>query len=154
MSDIKTITVGGITYTLPEGSPVFIGDKADWEALTAQEKAIYDESNDGLVILTDDYRVSAGIDDNSVSPSKVWSSQKVNSMLPVWTSGVQALTGATSCTITNNAISSTSVLEVFFENNSGTDPVGQVTGVSSHTATIEFDALEEDTTFYLRVTNL
>jgi hypothetical protein len=72
----------------------------------------------------------------------------------VWTSGVTALQGATTCSITNNAISSSSVLEVFYENTSGTDPVAKVTGVSSHTATVEFSALAEDTTFYLRVTNL
>ena len=130
--------------------------KAEWEALTTAQKAVYD----GWAIdLTDDYDVGAKIDDTTPASNKVFSSQKVDSTyakktaLPVWTS-VSALTGATSCTITNDAISSSSVLEPFFENTSNTDPIILVSGVSNHTATLTFNALAEDTTIYLRVTNL
>lgn len=160
MSEIKTITVGGTTYTLPEGTPVFVGTKAQWNALTAQQKAVYDESNNGLVIITDDCEVQAEIDDTTPASNKVYSSQKVEntfakkSDMPVWTSATSALTGATSCTITDSAISSTSVLEVFYENTSGKDPVAKVTSVSGTTATISFKALAENTDFRLRVTNL
>lgn len=156
MSKIKHIQLpSGTTYDIDGGVPTFTGTKDEWEALTSSQKAEFE-----IVNLTDDYDVQVKIDDTTPASNKVYSSQKIENTfakkanMPIWTSGVQALTSATSCAITDDAISSTSVLEVFFENTSGTDPVAKVTGVSSHTATIEFSALAEDTTFYLRVTNL
>ena len=156
---IKKIKLpNNVTYDIGGGVPTFTGTEAEWNALTSAQKAEYE-----IVNLTDDYDINVELDDAKTTTTNVWSASKVNtelsgkanaSALPVWTSGVAALTSATSCTITNDAISSTSVLEVFYENTSGTDPVAKVTGVSSHTATIEFSALAEDTTFYLRVTNL
>ena len=123
---------------------------AEYNQLTEQQKMDPTKA----YYVSDMTTTNAPINDNTPSSESVYSSSKVVSLLPVWTAGVTALTGATSCTITNSAISSSSVLEVFFDNTSGTDPVATVSSVSGTTATVSFDALAEDTVFYLRVTNL
>ena len=71
--------------------------------------------------------------------------------LPVLTSGVTALTGATSCTITDSAIHTTSKL---------IEPLCSVQGMSQPEMTITegqvvltFSALAQDTDFALRITN-
>lgn len=72
--------------------------------------------------------------------------------MPKWTAGTTAITGATSCTITDLAISdsATCVLEPY-----ATTVQDQPTiTVSGHTATLTFKTLTADTTFYLKVTNL
>ena len=139
------------------GVPTFIGTKAQWEALTAQEKAQYDG---GSVIITDDYDSGAGIDYSTTALDKVWSSSKVStelsgkadtSDLPILTSEVTALTGATSVTITDSRIHTTSKL---------IEPKASVQGLAQPTMTItegqcllEFPALAQDTSFGLLIYN-
>ena len=124
----------------------------------------------------------AEIDDTTTALDKVWSSSKVSTELgakantsslatvatsgsyndlgnkpnlPVWTNGTSALVGATSCTITDASINSSSVIEIFTENSSNTPIPDPDKSISGHTLTLTFkSALTVDTTFYARVTNL
>lgn len=152
----KYIDINGLGFYHEESAPEMT--YAEWQALPDSKLS------DGREYHITDLTVSGvEISDSVATTTNVWSASKVNTELntkadvsdmPIWTAATPALTGATSCTVTNSSISSTSVLEVFFENTSMTDPVAKVTSVSGTTATISFDALAEDTNFRLRITNL
>lgn len=73
--------------------------------------------------------------------------------LPVWTSSVSALTGATSVTITNANIHTTSVIEPFADNGTNTAMSMPTMTVTEGQCVLGFDALTADTTFKLRITN-
>lgn len=96
------------------------------------------------------------IDDTTPASNKVYSSQKIENTfakkadMPILTSAVSALTGATSCTITNANIHTSSLIE----------PMASVQGMGQPTMTVtegecllEFPALAQDTSFRLRITN-
>lgn len=105
-------SVIGETYTAGDGIDItndvisqttdqltFTGTQAQWEALTSAEQAKY-----GLVNRTDNNRgvyknnngtleqIAVGIDDNTTSTSKTWSSSKIESLKPVYRRG--SVTGA------------------------------------------------------------
>ena len=69
--------------------------------------------------------------------------------LPVITSAVTALTGATSATITNTAIHTTSIIEVFASVQMAQPTIATTEGQ----VILTFTALESDTDFKLRITN-
>lgn len=71
-----------------------------------------------------------------------------------WTGTVSALTGATTATITDSAIHTTSVIEPFADNGTGTMLPPPTITVTEGQCVLTFDALASDTTFRLRVTNL
>ena len=72
----------------------------------------------------------------------------------IYTAPVSALTGATTCTISHSAITTDSIIEAFTSNTSG--DVVSITNVAitSGQAVLTFDALAEDTSFKLRITNV
>ena len=71
-----------------------------------------------------------------------------------WTSSVACLVGDTTCTITDSSILTTSIVENYCENSSGTRiPVSQI-DITTGQAVLHFDALEEATSFRLKVINL
>lgn len=91
------------------------------------------------------------INDTTASSSTVYSSSKVVSLLPVLTSTTTALTGATTCTITDSAIHTTSKL---------IEPKCSVQGMSAPEMTITegqcvmtFGSLAQDTDFALLIYN-
>ena len=71
----------------------------------------------------------------------------------VWTSSVSALTGATSVTITNVNIHTTSVIEPFADNGTNTAMSMPTMTVTEGQCVLGFDALAADTSFKLRITN-
>ena len=73
--------------------------------------------------------------------------------LPVWSSSVSALTGATSVTITNANIHTSSVIEPFADNGTNTAMSMPTMTVTEGQCVLGFDALTADTTFKLRITN-
>lgn len=100
------------------------------------------------------------IDDSSTSASSLWSSNKVNtelgnkantSALPKWSSAVACAVGATSCTITDASIATTSVVEPFSDSSTPI-PYTSIT-VTTGQAVIAFDALEAATNFKVRISN-
>lgn len=125
--------LAGTTAHDSEGEPItgtmsdiIFLTKAEYEAITPEENQLY------------------GITDwDSSTPLKT-----------VWSNTASAVTGATSVTITDTNIHTTSIIEPFADN--GTD---EMMAPPTVTATegqcvLEFDALEADTTFRLRITNL
>lgn len=72
----------------------------------------------------------------------------------VWTATVSRLTGDTSVTFTNAAIATTSILDLYSENTSGTPINYTGVSVSSGTATFTIPALTEATNFKLWIRNL
>ena len=135
------------------GDPVFIGTKEAWNALTTQQKAVYDGC---IVNLINDYDVQVKIDDTTPASNKVYSSQKVENTfakttdLPVWTSGVTALTGATTATIQDTSITTNSAIEVFASVQGLADPEKTITAGQ---CVLTFGALAQDTTFKLLIWN-
>lgn len=71
----------------------------------------------------------------------------------IWTSAVTAAQGATSVTINNDAIGTTSILEVYSENASGSVVTVNDIDVSAGTAVLSFPALAEATAFILHIIN-
>lgn len=69
------------------------------------------------------------------------------------TADVTALAGATTVAVTDDSISSTSMIEVFTENQSNKQISVTNYTISNHTVTLTFAALAEDTVFNIRVTN-
>ena len=96
------------------------------------------------------------IDDTTTSASKVWSSDKTNTELGKklsgkWSSAVACAVGATSCTITDAAIATTSIIEPFCDSSTPI-PFDSIT-VTTGQVVIAFDALEAATNFKVRITN-
>lgn len=100
------------------------------------------------------------INDSATSASGLWSSDKINtelsdkadaSDLPTWSSAVACAAGATSCTITDAAIATTSIIEPFCDSSTPI-PFDSIT-VTTGQAVIAFDALEAATNFKVRITN-
>lgn len=71
-----------------------------------------------------------------------------------WSSAVSCLVGDTTCTITDSAILSTSIIVDFCENSSGTKIAVTQIDVTTGQAVLHFDALEEATSFKLHIINL
>lgn len=71
----------------------------------------------------------------------------------IWTSAVTAAQGATSVTISNDAIGTTSILEVYSQNASGTVITVNDIDVSAGAAVLSFPALAEATDFILHIVN-
>lgn len=71
-----------------------------------------------------------------------------------WSSSVSCLTGDTTCTITDTAILSTSIIEDYCENSSGTKIAVTQIDITTGQAILHFDALEEATSFKLHIINL
>ena len=102
----------------------------------------------------------ADIDDTLSSASKTWSSSKISlelsdkadeDDLPIWSSAVACAVGATSCTIQNPYIATTSIIEPFCDSSTPI-PFDSIT-VTSGQVVIAFDALEAATNFKVRITN-
>lgn len=70
-----------------------------------------------------------------------------------WSNAVSKLIGDTSCTITDAAIATTSVVEPFSDNVSGTPMSYTSITVTTGQVVLAFDALTEDTDFKVRITN-
>ena len=98
--------------------------------------------------------MSNQIYDSLSSYSTTYSSNKINSLLPIWTTPVTALTGATSATIQNANIHTTSVIEPFADNGTNTSMATPTQTVTEGQCVLGFEALSADTSFMLRVTNL
>lgn len=71
----------------------------------------------------------------------------------IWTSAVTAAQGATSVAINNDAIGTTSILEVYSQNVSGTVITVNDIDVTPGTAVLSFPALAEATDFILHIVN-
>lgn len=71
----------------------------------------------------------------------------------IWTSAVTAAQGATSVTINNDAIGTTSILEVYSQNASGTVITVNDIDVTPGAAVLSFPALAEATDFILHIVN-
>lgn len=71
-----------------------------------------------------------------------------------WSSSVSALTGATTVTITDSAITTTSVIEPFADDGTGTMLPPPTMTVTTGQCVLTFSALTNNTTFRLRITNL
>ena len=71
----------------------------------------------------------------------------------IWTSAVTAAVSATSVTINNDAIGTTSILEVYSQNASGTVITVNDIDVTPGTAVLSFPALAEATDFILHIVN-
>lgn len=85
------------------------------------------------------------------STSQKWENVSVPS--ETWSSAVSCAVGATSCTITNAAILTTSIIEDYSENASGTKVnVPQIT-VTTGQAVLSFNALTEATSFKIKIIN-
>lgn len=79
---------------------------------------------------------------------------KFNGAAITYTSGVSCAVGATTCTISNSAITTSSLLEAYSSNSSGaTISISNIT-TSAGKAILTFDALTEATSFRLKVTNV
>lgn len=72
----------------------------------------------------------------------------------LWTDPVTCAIGDTTCTITNQSILLTSIIEDWCENASGTKIAVPEITVTSGQAVLNFDALEEATSFRLHIINL
>lgn len=70
----------------------------------------------------------------------------------VWTSPVSCASGTTQVTIVNANISSSSIIEVYFQNTSGQISISSIS-VSTGTAVITVDELTETTQFVLHIVN-
>ena len=73
--------------------------------------------------------------------------------LTIWSNAVSCAVGATSCTITNANILTTSVVEVYNQNASGTPISINTITITTGQAVIAFDALTEATEFKLHIIN-
>ena len=74
--------------------------------------------------------------------------------LPIWTSTVSKLVGATSATISNSNITTTSRVEIFGQTSSGKPFVYKTMTASNGSVSLTFDALTENTDICARVTNI
>lgn len=71
-----------------------------------------------------------------------------------WSPAVSALAGATTVTITDSAIATTSVIEPFADDGTGTMLPPPIMTVTTGQCVLTFSALANNTTFRLRITNL
>ena len=71
-----------------------------------------------------------------------------------WTTPVSCSTGDTTCTIIDGEIATTSIIEDWCQNASGTKVVVPQITVTTGQAVLTFDALEEATSFRLHIYNL
>ena len=71
-----------------------------------------------------------------------------------YTTPVSCLTGDTTCTIVDEHILATSIIDDYSENSSGTKINVPIIDIATGQAVLHFDALSEDTDFMLRITNL
>ena len=85
------------------------------------------------------------------SALSAWTNATLN--MPKYTSAISKVVGDTTVTFTDAAITSTSVLELFTQNASGTPMSYTNVSVSTGSVTFTFDALTEATDFKLRITN-
>ena len=100
-------------------------------------------STDGFI---DTYTIS--YNDNTTSTFEV-----MNGNWGIWTRGVTSAIGDSSVTISEPNISTTSIIEVFCQNASGT-PIGiNNIAVTSGQAVLSFDGLEEQTEFMIHIVN-
>lgn len=100
-------------------------------------------STDGFI---DTYTIS--YNDNTTSTFEV-----MNGNWGIWTRGVTSAIGDSSVTISEPNISTTSIIEVFCQNASGT-PIGiNNIAVTSGQAVLSFDVLEEQTEFMIHIVN-
>ena len=146
-------TGGGGSSSLSGLSDVTITSASDGQFL------VYDNNSSKWVNAS---KTIPQIDDTSTSASALWSSNKISSELsdkadaddlPVISSSVSCAIGATSCTITDAAIATTSLVHPFSSNTSGTPiPFTSIT-VTTGQAVIAFDALEEATSFKVMIMN-
>jgi len=74
--------------------------------------------------------------------------------LKVYTDPVSCAIGDETCTIEDEAILTTSIIDVYSENSSGTPINVESVVVTTGQAVLSFDALEEATSFMLHVINL
>ena len=101
--------------------------------------------------ITDASVTGIDINDSVVSPNSGWSSQKINSELPVWSNEVTCVTGDTSVTIVDSAITTSSIVEPFCNL---TKPMGynSIT-ITNGQVVLAFDALTSSVTFTVKITN-
>lgn len=97
--------------------------------------------------------IRLAIDTDPTYSSYAMSNRQLTELMPVWSSSVSALTGATSVTITNANIHTSSVIEPFAENGTNTAMAMPTMTVTEGQCVLGFDALAADTTFKLRITN-
>ena len=84
--------------------------------------------------------------------STKWENKTLN--MPKFSSAVSKVTGDTSVTISDANIATTSILELFTQNTSGTPMSYTNVSVSSGSVTYTFAALTEATDFKVRITNV
>ena len=130
-----------VTITTPSNNQVLKYDAANSKWINANESGggdaddiSYDNTSSGLIATN----VQDAIDE-------------VNG---VWTSAVNGLVGDTSVAFSNAAIATTSTLELFSENTSGSPVVWTAVSVSSGSATYTIEELTEATSFKLWIRNL
>lgn len=130
-----------VTITTPSNNQVLKYDAANSKWINANESGggdaddiSYDNTSSGLIA----DNVQDAIDE-------------VNG---VWTSAVNGLVGDTSVAFSNAAIATTSTLELFSENTSGSPVVWTAVSVSSGSATYTIEELTEATSFKLWIRNL
>jgi len=83
-----------------------------------------------------------------------WNNKADASAVGTWATPVSASVGATSVTFSNAAIATTSILDLYSENTSGTAIAYTSVSVSSGSAVYTIPALEEATTFKLWIRNI
>lgn len=102
------------------------------------------------------------IDDTTTAADKVWSSNKINneltskasiSSIGIWTNPVVCAIGDTSCTIINEAIDASKFYDIYEQNDSNTDIIPASKTVLDGQIVLNFEALEEETSFVLHIWN-
>jgi len=78
----------------------------------------------------------------------------IDDLTSSWSTSVNAALGATSVTISDNKITSSSIVKIYAKNASGKPITYSTITVTTGQVVVAFDALEEATTFIARIFNL
>lgn len=168
-SDLKTVAFTG-AYSDLTGRPIIpdITGKADKAPITVGMEGNFGGVDQDGNLTNSGYKAS---DFKAASAHDAWTDvtskpfntvgdglSVVNNALKVTnpvtiTSGVSKVVGDTSVTFSNAAILTTSIVELFCENTSGTPIPYTSASISTGSATFNFAALTEATTFKARITN-
>lgn len=151
----KTVTASIVagSITGPDLEPNYLANCQSAAASAASSAGAADDSaedSEAWAVGTRDGVPVPSTDPAYNNNSKYWAEH----VTPKYTSTISKVVGDTTVTFTDADITSTSVLELFTQNASGTPMSYTDVSVTTGSATYTFDALTEATDFKVRITNL
>lgn len=154
VTNVGTPSAAVFDFVFPKGDPGPQGNPTTVNGKTGSTVTIY--GTDIALSDIDGTKVTTAIGDIGSDITTINTAiGNINTELAKvkWSSVESQLIGDTSCTITDAAIATTSVVEPFSDNVSGTPMSYTSITVTTGQVVLAFDALTEDTDFKVRITN-